>query len=63
MLFANVCAVFFLFWYGVSGEMKCFGFLPSPWCLVHLGGASFASHLPYMYKVWVSKMCLLLDTP
>ena len=38
-------------------------FLASPRCLVHLGGASFASHLPCMYKVWVSKMCLLLDTP
>ena len=40
-----------------------FGFLASPWCLVHLGSASFASHLPCVYKIWVSKMCLLLDTP
>ena len=39
-----------------------FCFLASPWYLVHLGGASFASHHPRVYKVWVSKMCLLLDT-
>ena len=38
-------------------------FLVSPWYFVHLGGASFASHPPCVYKVWVSKMCLLLDTP
>ena len=32
-------------------------------CLVHPGGASFASHPPCVYKVWVSKICLLLDKP
>ena len=37
-----------------------FGF---SWCFVHLGGARFASHLPCVYKAWVSKMCLLLDPP
>ena len=37
--------------------------MASPWYLVHLGGASFASHSPCVYKAWVSKMCLLLDTP
>ena len=56
------CArVFFSFWYGVGGE-RCF-FLASPWCLVHLGGASFAGHSPCVYKAWVSKICLLLYTP
>ena len=39
------------------------GFLVSPWYFVHLGGASFASYLPCVYKVWVSKICPLLDTP
>ena len=43
--------------------MVFFVFLASPWCLVHLASASFASNPPCVYKVWVSKMCLLLDTP
>ena len=38
-------------------------FWASPLCLVHLGGASFACHPTCVYKVWVSKMCRLLDTP
>ena len=38
-------------------------FWAPPLCLVHLEGASFACHPPCVYKVWVSKMCLLLDTP
>ena len=54
---------FFSFWYGVGGERWFLVFLASPWCLVHLGGASFACHSPCVYKAWVSKMCLLLDTP
>ena len=61
MLFADVCAGFFFFWHGVGGEREFLGFLASPWCLVHLGGASFASHPPCVYKDWISKMCLLLD--
>ena len=60
MLFANVCAGFLSFWYGVGGERW---FLASPWCLVHLGGAGSAGHFPCMYKAWVSKICLLLYTP
>ena len=40
-----------------------FVFLASLWFLVQLGSASFASHPPCVYKVWVSKMCLQLDTP
>ena len=44
-------------------KWKFFGFMASPWCLVHLGDASFASHLPCMYKAWVFKMCLLLCRP
>ena len=64
MLFANVCAVFFSFsGTEVVEKGSFFGFLVSPWCLVHVGGASFASHLPCLYKVWVSKIRLLLDTP
>ena len=39
------------------------GFLASPWCIVHLGCTSFASHPPCVYKAWGSKMCLLLDMP
>ena len=46
MLFANVCAGFFSFWYGVGGERCFLAFLASPWCLVHLGGASFACRHP-----------------
>ena len=58
------CArVFFIFWYGVGGKGSFFGFLASPWCLVHPGGTSFAGYLPCVYKVWVSKLCLMLDTP
>ena len=52
MLFADVCAGFFSFWYGVGGERWFLGFLASPWCLVHLGSASFACHLPCVYKAW-----------
>ena len=37
MLFANVCAGFFFFWYGVGWERWVLGFLASPWCLMHLG--------------------------
>ena len=39
-----------------------FGFLVSPWCLVHMGSPSFAG-LPVVYKTWVTQVCLLLDTP
>ena len=62
MLFANVCAGFFSF-PGTELVVKSsfLGFWASPWCLVHLGGASFASLPPCVYKAWVSKMCLLLD--
>ena len=47
-----------------SGEMTflCF-FLASLWCLVHMGGASFASVPPCVYRAWVTSVCLLLDTP
>ena len=38
MLFANVCAGVFFFWYGDGGERWFLGFLASPWCLVHLRG-------------------------
>ena len=51
----------FMLWGALVGF--CFGLLASSWCLVHLGGASFASHPLCVYKAWVSKMCLLLDTP
>ena len=44
-------AFFFLFFFWVSS-----------WCLVHMGSASFAG-LPVVYKVWVTSVCLLLDTP
>ena len=48
----------------VVAKGSFFLFLASPWYLVHPGGASFASHPPCVYyKFWVSKMCLLLDTP
>ena len=40
-----------------------FGFWASPWCLVHPGVLVFLSLPPCVYKVWVSKMCPLLDTP
>ena len=52
MLFANICAGIFLFWYGVGGGYVVFWvFVASPWYLVHLGGASFAGHPPCVYKV------------
>ena len=60
MLFANVCAGGFFFWYGGGVERWFLGFLASAWCPVH---PSFAGHLPCVYKAWVSKMCLLLDPP
>ena len=44
MLFANVCAGFFFFWYGVGGEREFWGFLAPPSCLlVHMEVASLAS--------------------
>ena len=46
----------FLFW----GML--FLVLVSYWCLVHMESACFAS-LPVVYKVWVTSVCLLLDTP
>ena len=40
------------------------GFWASLWCLVHMeGGASFASLPLFVYKAWVTSVCLLLDTP
>ena len=39
------CARVFLF-LGVGGDRWFLGFLASPCCLVHLGGASFACHPP-----------------
>ena len=47
----------------LGGERRFLGFLASPWCLVHMGSSGFASHLPCVYRAWVTKMCLLLDTP
>ena len=38
-------------------------FLASSRCFVHLGGTCFCTLPPCVYKVWVSKMCPLLDTP
>ena len=63
MLFANVCAGGFLFlvrsqWRKGVFWLFSFSLVPcASW------GASVASHLPCVYKAWVSKMCLLLDTP
>ena len=59
ILFANVCAGFISSCYG---ECCFWRFLVSSWCLVHMESASFAS-LPVVYKAWVIKVCLLLDTP
>ena len=61
MLFAHVCAGFFRSWYGGCGEGQFLGLLVSPWCLVHPGGASFASFLPCVYRAWVSKICVMLE--
>ena len=45
-------------------EMGSFwGFLASPWYFVHLGGTGFIGLPSCVYKVWVPKMCPLLDTP
>ena len=49
MLFANVCAGFFSFWYGVGGKRWFWGFLASSWCLVHLGSSGLC-RLPVVYK-------------
>ena len=48
---------------GIVGIGIFWAFLASPWYFVHLGGTSFLSLPPCVYKVWVSKMCPLLDTP
>ena len=56
------CARFF-FGTEVVEKGSFLSFLASPWYLVHPGGASFAGHPPCVCKVWVSKICLLLDTP
>ena len=63
ILFANMCQGVFCPWYGVGGDRWFWGFLVSPWCFVHPGGTGFAGPLPCENKAWVSKMCLLLDTP
>ena len=62
MLFANVCAGFFSFWYGVGGERWFWVFLASLQCLVHMGGASLAGP-SVVHKPWVTLVCSLLDTP
>ena len=36
MLFANVCAGFIISCHGEPCEWRFFGFLASPWCLVHM---------------------------
>ena len=48
---------------GTVGQWRFLGFWASLWCLVHMGGASFASVHPFVYRAWVTKVCLLLDTP
>ena len=53
MLFANVCAGFISSSYGQLWVWRFLGFLVSSWCLVHVGGASFAG-LPVVYKAWVT---------
>ena len=50
MLFANVCAGFISSCYGDCGEWRFFGFWASPWCLVHMGDASFASLPPFVCR-------------
>ena len=62
MLFANVCAGFISSCYGDSGKRLFLGFWASPWCFVHVGGASFASLHPCVYRAWVTWVCLLVDT-
>ena len=62
MLFANVCAGFIRSRYGEFWVWHFLGFLASSWCLVHMVSATFAD-LPVVYKVWVTSVCLLLDTP
>ena len=62
MLFANVCAGFSFSGTELAGK-GCFLAFWSPWCLVHPGGTSFGGYLSCVYKVWLSKMCLMLDTP
>ena len=48
--------------YGDCGEWR-FGVLFSLQCLVHIGDASFFGVLLFVYKAWVTSVCLLLDTP
>ena len=62
MLFANVCAGFICFCYGECISGCFFGFWVSSWHLVHMGSPRF-SGLPVMYKTWVTKVCLMPDTP
>ena len=62
MLFANVCAWFISSCYGECCFWHFGSFLVSSWCLVHMGSPSFAG-LPVVYKTWVIKVCLQLDTP
>ena len=62
MLFANVCAWFISFCYGEYCKWCFGGFLVSSWCLVHVVNSGF-SGLPVVHKIWVTQVCLLLDTP
>ena len=61
MLFANVRAGFIRSSYGEPWVWSFLCFLASLWCLVHLGSPSFDG-LPFVYKTWVTLVCLLLDT-
>ena len=63
MLFANVCAGFFFFVVRSWWRKVVFGFFGFPLVPCASWGTSFAGYPPCVYKVWVSNMCLMLDTP
>ena len=63
MLFANVCAGFISSCYGERGFRRFLGFWASPWCLVHMEGASLASLPLCVHRARVTEVCLSLDTP
>ena len=62
MLFADVCAGFISFRYGVGGEWCIFGFLGAPGGAVEMGGGTSSAGLPpHVHRVRASQVSSSLD--
>ena len=62
VLFANVCAGFIRFCYGVCGDRCVMRSLGAPRVSVFMEGTGLASVLLHVHRAWATQVCLSQDT-